>query len=228
MRKMFVATMISLILRTATSGAQNKADAFPYAQLLLNPATESLASEYRGFDPAMVYRAIEALGPNRPKSAFDTTADYELRRAAFSTLTFLPGIPVSSQLSFVLNDPDAKVIPPAISFVYDTDTETLQLTVSPERRTFVLTPGIPVLSTLTLKSDVKRLDRYTGQNAYGATAEVNDILDEEYGIALNTRTWLDGARSVSPYASRGGYTGVSESPCSPRVHSYRTLDQPPR
>jgi hypothetical protein len=97
---------------------------------------------------------------------------------------------VSSRLSFVLNDPAANVILPGVGFLYNADTQTLLIKVSPEQRTFVLNTEAPVLATMTLKSDLKGLGHYTAQNTFGATAEVDNILDQEYGLAFKTGIWL--------------------------------------
>src|SRR5947208_3092078 len=130
MRKTFFSAVIMLVLQSPCA-AQTKPETsgVPYSQVILNPRTDNIGPAYRGFDPALIYRAVEALGAHQAKSAFETTADYEGRRTTFSALQLLPGIPMSSRLSFVLNDPAANVILSGVSLLYDADAQTLLIKV---------------------------------------------------------------------------------------------------
>lgn len=132
-------------------------------------------------DPKIVYKALAGL--QSPKSEFETTAEYQQRLATILHQEIEPGVTLQSPLPFLLNQDSVLGSSSLVARLhYDADSEYLTINISPTI--------IEKMSVLILKIETGDLGHYTGQNAYGATAEVSRMHAEGYGITFDRNTWL--------------------------------------
>ncbi len=175
-----------------------------YSQIAPDRNDATVRSGYRGFDPEAVVAALERLGVGASKSEFETTAEYEKRKAGIGTQQLFPGILVSGRLAFVLNDPDAL---DTARLSYDADAQNFIITVALNKQLLYDAPGSPVLFTTVLKSNVESASHFVGENAYGATADVHRISASDFGLVVRQGTWLTTPRELPEnLAPREGVT----------------------
>jgi len=88
--------------------AQVAGPSLVYAQKVPDDASTTVGPGYTGLDPAMIVSALEATDITEPKSVYETSADYQKRRATLPIHGNLSGLPPDGRLAFVLNGPAAR------------------------------------------------------------------------------------------------------------------------
>jgi hypothetical protein len=147
--------------------------------MLLAAGTTSTTAQ-SVLDPESVYKALAGL--QSPKGEFETTAEYQQRLTNILHHDIEPGVSLQSPLPFLLNQAMVGSILPVARLSYDADSENLKISISP-------TPS-GAMASLILGTEGSGVEHYTGQNAYGATADVSRMHAEDYGIAFDRNTWL--------------------------------------
>lgn len=148
--------------------------------LMLAAAGTTQAKGQSVLDPKSVYEALA--GVRSPKSEFETTAEYQRRLATVLNQEIAPGVSLQSPLPFLLNQTFAGPTLPVAKLSYDADSEYLKISISPN--------PLGGMAGLILKTEGGEIGEYTGQNAYGATANVSRSHFEDYGIAIDRNNWL--------------------------------------
>jgi hypothetical protein len=139
-------------------------------------------------DPEQVYRALSGL--RSPKTEFETTADYQQRLANILHQDIAPGVSLESPLPFLLNQAFVGSTLPVAKLSYDADSEFLKVSIS--------TTPVGQMAELILKTEGGEVGHYTGQNAFGATADVSRMHSEDYGITFDRNTWLNRSDIITP------------------------------
>jgi hypothetical protein len=106
-----------------------------------------------------------------PKSEFETTAQYEARRAA-ARMT-------GKQLVLLLDDAREE------TFKYDADTGMMTATIPTSKVFFLLEPNRPTYQVIKVHKIDRQKDEYTGQNAYGAERRIERLRSTLYGVVIN-------------------------------------------
>jgi len=145
----------------------------------------NLGPNFMGQDIKAVFDAIKNAPALKEKSEFETTADFEKRRAGFMEKPLYANLEPWSPMGFVVGE----AILSDQKFEYDADSKTLTLTFTPS--TDYLGSGLhqPPLHSIPVRTTRVGQRSYTGTNAFGAVVDVDSKSYVQYGI-LNHDTWL--------------------------------------
>jgi hypothetical protein len=190
---------------TAWAGqAQLAGSSSVFAQNVPDDASSTVGPGYTGLDPAAIVRELEATGITKPKSEYETSADYQRRISTLPSQSGSYGLSLDGELAFVLNGPTVNVAVPSggVKFNYDANKRLMDVEIQIDKTDF----GLDWLPALSLRSAILRSDRYMGENTYGATAEVTSILSREFGVTIENGTWLTPARAGSLSLEQTGVT----------------------
>lgn len=171
-----------------------------YAQKVPDDASTTVGPGYSGLDPAMIVSALEATGITEPKSEYETSADYQKRRATLPTHGDLNGLPPDGRLAFVLNGPAARggSTLGGVELGYDADRQLMSVKIDIAKSDFGPNAIFPAFS---FQSTVLHSSQYTGENAFGATADVTSLVIGGFGITAENGTWLTPLGELSARAS---------------------------
>lgn len=150
-----------------------------------------LGPHFLGHDIRAVVRRIEESPLSKPKSEFETTAQYAARMSAFRDKDF--------QCVFIIpNKTDAYGT--SQQFSYDADGQTLTSSVS-----FALM-RIPEVASLPghhgflmIRADQKREEHYVGVNAFGVRRNVTRSYDDTYELILADTNGIFGPSGEGAY-----------------------------
>jgi hypothetical protein len=158
-------------------------EAYSKDELLISAQT--LPRNYKGNDPATLLEAISASPALKARSEFETSDQYEARKASFLTGPLTGTLGVSSTFAFVVNDDGYR----APTFAFDADTSIMEVSVGGISREFILDKDQARLDTLTLTSHLVSHDSYIGSNAYGAEVKVSSMFIRQFGLTFPTNRW---------------------------------------
>lgn len=151
-------------------------------------SAEALGPNFWGNDPEAVIEALKLSGANKPKSEFETTAQYEARVNTARTAN-------RQRLAFVFRDTSPVRGP---KFSYDADNATMNAKLNLERTQFVEVGSINSYYTADVKNIVRSQRKYVGTNGFGAKATISETFIERYGmIFAGLKTFRVGDISLS-------------------------------
>lgn len=193
MRGVYLAFFIIFASASPCAAQSPNSSSIRYSSTPLTPSTTDVGPQYHGFDPAAIYASAQALSVAQRKSDFETRAQYESRIAGLASYEIAPGTPLSADVPFLLNDATSRDLNAEISFSYNADLETLSINITPRIERFVEAQGL-TFAVLKLKSEVRQIGEYPGENSYGAATEVMEVQDSLYGVSFERNSWLNGAK----------------------------------
>jgi len=164
-----------------------------YLSDALDLATSNLGPGFQGHDIAAIYGAIKESSALKPKSEFETTAQFNTRHNSFVDRPILGNLTAGSPFAFVV--PNSSIFEP--EFKYDADSQTLAFKLEARSTTFYLASEQPELDTVVIRQTVLDRSTYTASNAYGARVQVEKTYSEDHGVAFAKDNWL--------FRSSGGY-----------------------
>ena len=170
-------------------------------------AKTNLGTDFGGHDITAVVEAIKKSSALKEKSEFESTSEFQARRARFVHSPLYAEVTPDGYVCFVLGGfvvGNVAIFAP--EFKYDADSRTLAITVSGRTKRFVTDKGEPTLDDFPIRQVLRTSDRYIGSNAFGAKANVRHTFSEEYAV-LSTKT--------TGYSVRRGPTAGSSHTCWP-------------
>lgn len=167
---------------------------------------------YNGLKPIDVIESIEKLSGAK-KGEFESTADYNARRSAELSKSFLNGSTVNDIFAFVMPvEKSAKYSTTGIAYDFDPDNGEVKLFALPKSSEYTSLNGIGApdyeYGKLQYKGQYKGLDQfkinfridsrstYQASNAYGASVLVEKTIMSNFGIASNKIAFLDFKRDL--------------------------------
>jgi hypothetical protein len=195
-----LSTLLCVVEAISVGQAQVAGSSPVYAQNVPDDASTTVGPGYTGLDPAMIVRALEATGITKPKSEYETSADYQRRRDTLPIHGVLNGLPPDGKLAFVLNGPAASagVTLGGVELRYDADKQLMRVKLDIAKSDFGPNAIFPAYS---FQSTVLHSSQYTGENAFGATADVTSLVIGGFGITAENGTWLTPIGELSARAS---------------------------
>jgi hypothetical protein len=134
-----------------------------------------------------LYQAVKNSAALKPKSEFETTAQFEERKKTFASAPIGAKITPADALAFVVHG-DSQLYAP--NFKYDADSQTLTFTLSASPRELFSEPNSPTIDTLLVRTVVVSSGSYMASNAFGAKVKVDKIFSQEYGVGISENNWL--------------------------------------
>jgi hypothetical protein len=122
---------------------------------------------------------IMASGIVSQKGEYETSAEYADRQKSI----VLPPQP----MAFLLNGRGRFGYGGSIKTAYDADRQVLSIILELFKRTI---DGSDIYGTYDLDGTILYGDHYLGANAYGATADVTQVIAKSYSLAVENGTWL--------------------------------------
>lgn len=162
---------------------------------------------YTGFPVTEVIAAIERL-TSAQKGEFESTGDYNARKAAALTAKFLDDSSVEDIFAFVVPVPKGKKYPDGLVYEFNADTGGVNLYALPTSSKYLPLNGIGApdyqinrreskgLDQLILSKKTESESTYQGSNAYGATVMVEKTSMSSAGIAANRIPFLKFERDL--------------------------------
>lgn len=159
---------------------------------------------YVGFPVAKVVDSIEKM-TGAKKSEFESTADYNARKAAALTAKFLGDSSVEDTFAFVVPVPKGGRYRDGLGYDFNADTSEVRLFALPKESRM---NGIGAPDYQTNRRESRDLDRfdldfkidskstYEGSNAYGAKVTVEKTSSTRLGIAVNRIPFLTFERDL--------------------------------
>lgn len=146
----------------------------------------SVGPEFNGHDIVAITKMVKEAPALKPKSEFESSGEYERRKASFRSQPLVGNITPDSHLAFVVGS----------EFKYDADGQVLTATVTSWQKEFFpetgysLTEAAPKMDTVTVRSTTRERGTYIGSNAFGAKVEVTETYSEDYGLASEPASWV--------------------------------------
>lgn len=162
---------------------------------------------YTGFPAAEVIAAIEKLTGSK-KGEFESTADYNARRAATLTAKFLDDSSVEDIFAFVVPVTKGGKYRDGLGYEFNADTGDVNLYALPKSSKYLSLNGIGApdyqtnrresngLDQFKLSTKIESQSTYQGSNAYGATVTVEKTGMSSAGIAANRIPFLKFERDL--------------------------------
>ena len=161
--------------------------------------SDRIDPSYAGIPIAKLVEAIERMSGSK-KGEFESTADYNARKAAALSEKFMGDLSLDDTFAFVF-PVSTHVLRSGFSYQFNADTSEVSLFALP------LTPrmnGIGAsdyqyqthryrgmgLDQFNLNKNIDSQSTYEGSNAYGATVRVKKIISTQYGVAVNQIPFL--------------------------------------
>lgn len=156
---------------------------------------------YTGFPAAEVIAAIEKLTGSQ-KGEFESTADYNARKAAALTAKFLDDSSVEDIFAFSVPVGKGGKYSDGLRYEFNADTGNVNLYALPKSSKYLSLNGIGApdyqtnrresrgLDQFTLSTKIESQSTYQGSNAYGATVTVEKTHMSSAGIAANRIPFL--------------------------------------
>ena len=174
---------------TATPQTKPKPPQSKYLATPLDLNKSNVGHNFMGHNITTVVEAIKSSPALKEKSEFESTSEFETRRAGFIQYPLYAGLMPSSYLGFVVAEEGA--FEP--SFKYDADSQALAVTLVGSSEHFVMDKGEPDLDSVLIRRVIVVNDSYIGCNAFGAKVKVSRSLQETYGIVFDQNNWLIGS-----------------------------------
>ena len=162
---------------------------------------------YVGFAAADVIEALEKMTVSK-KGEFESTADYNARKAVALASKFLGDLSVNDVFAFMVPVPKGGKYRDGLGYEFNADTSSVNLYALPTSSQYLPLNGIGAPDYQTNRRESKGLDQfklstkiesqstYQGSNAYGATISVEKTLMSTIGIAANRIPFLKFERDL--------------------------------
>ncbi len=162
---------------------------------------------YVGFAAADVIEALEKMTVSK-KGEFESTADYNARKAAALNSKFLGDLSVNDVFAFMVPVPKGGKYRDGLGYEFNADTSSVNLYALPTSSQYLPLNGIGAPDYQTNRRESKGLDQfklstkidskstYQGSNAYGATVTVEKTVMSTMGIAANRIPYLKFERDL--------------------------------
>jgi hypothetical protein len=157
-----------------------------YLAVPLDLSQTNLGHDFVGHDIAAVVEAIKNSAALKEKSEFESTTEFENRRAAFIGQPLYASVAPNSYLAFVV-DEDPILHP---MFKYDADSQILMVELAGRAQTFFMDKERSTLDGVLIRRSLLDRDSYVGSNAFGAKVEVERAYFEEYGVVFSPGSWM--------------------------------------
>lgn len=163
---------------------------------------------YTGFSAAKVIAAIEKLTGSK-KGEFESTADFNARKAAALTAKFLDDSSVEDIFAFIIPVRKGGKYSDGLRYEFNADTGDVNLYALPMSSKYNYLNGIGApdyqtnrresrgLDQFSLNTEIESRSTYQGSNAYGATVTVEKTNMSSTGIAANRIPFLKFERDTS-------------------------------
>lgn len=185
--------------------AQKKRPAIKFSMSMLESGRIDMG--YTGFPAEEVIAAIEKLTGSK-KGEFESTADYNARKAASLTAKFLDDSSVEDIFAFSVPVQKGGKHSDGLRYEFNADTGDVNLYALPKSSKYLSLNGIGAPDYQTNRRESRGLDQFTlstkresqstyqGSNAYGATVTVEKTSMSSAGIAANRISFLKFERDL--------------------------------
>jgi hypothetical protein len=188
----FLATATAQVANKPSQSAVANARKTSASQGWLNtpfdPSLEKLPPHFRGHDPRAIYLALQKVGANPTKSEYESTAEFEKRKASIGDRALFGTLKAGSTVAFVRDEYTFPML--GLISNYDADHQLLAVTLR-GRKSRLYLEGLfaPEILEVVLGGKTTSSDSYIGTNAFGATREVSRSYEDQYGLALKPKKW---------------------------------------